>query len=74
MTTKTQDPDGLVGTAEIARLAGVQPATVQRWTERHESFPAPVQTLSMGRLWRWGDVAEWIAIPRPAGRRPSKGS
>lgn len=62
------DGDDLVGTATIARLAGVQPATVQAWTERHESFPAPVQTFGATRVWRWGDVAEWLAVPRPTGR------
>jgi hypothetical protein len=59
---------GLVGTAEIARLAGVRPATVQAWTERHDSFPDPERVLSMGRVWRWGDVRDWLAVDRPAGR------
>lgn len=62
------DGANLVGTATIARLADVQPATVQAWTERHPSFPAPVQTFGSTRVWRWGDVAAWLAIPRPGGR------
>jgi hypothetical protein len=62
----------LVGTAEIARAAGVKPATVQAWTERHATFPAPVQTFGATRVWRWGDVAEWLAIPRKPGR-PRRG-
>jgi predicted DNA-binding transcriptional regulator AlpA len=60
--------DDLVGVAEIAERAGVKPATVQAWTERHATFPAPVQTFGVTRVWRWGDVAEWLAIPRKPGR------
>lgn len=66
------DPSNLVPTSEIAKLAGVKTTTVQAWTERHPSFPAPVRTFGTTRVWRWGDVAEWLAIPRPAGR-PRKG-
>lgn len=63
------EPIELVTSGEVARFAGVQPQTVQAWTERHASFPAPVRTFGTTRVWRWGDVAEWLAIPRPAGRR-----
>lgn len=67
-TVRTIPPVDLVGLAEIAEMAGVQRETVQAWTERHANFPAPVQTLAMGRVWRRGDVADWIAVPRGPGR------
>lgn len=62
------DGDDLVGTSTIARLAGVKAATVQAWTERHPTFPAPVQVFGATRVYRWSDVAAWLAIPRPSGR------
>ena len=64
--------DTLVSAATIARVAGVKVATVHTWTERHASFPAPAQTFGVTRVWRWSDVAAWLAIPRPTGR-PRKG-
>lgn len=64
--------DELVSTGTIARLAGVQPATVQAWTERHQTFPAPERTFGATRVWRWTAVADWLAQPRPSGR-PRKG-
>lgn len=60
--------DALVGIAEIAARAGVKPDTVHAWRHRHPSFPAPASRLAMGPVWRWGDVAAWLALPRRGGR------
>lgn len=62
------EPLDLVTSGEIARAAGVQPQTVQAWTERHASFPRPARTFGTTRVWVWADVAEWLARPRPSGR------
>lgn len=54
------DVDQLVGTAEIAERLGVaQPETVHSWRRRHESFPVPVATLSIGLVWYWPEVERW---------------
>lgn len=58
----------LVSIAEIAARAGVARNTVQSWRRRHTDFPAPVVTLATGPVWRWSDVAAWVAVPRPTGR------
>lgn len=59
----------LVGVAEIAERAGTTVNTVHSWRRRHPgTFPRPVQELAMGPVWRWGDVATWLARPRPVGR------
>jgi len=53
-----------VGTAEIRiRLGGVSAQRVYAIT-RKPSFPAPVATLIMGRVWRRADVEAWIAANR----------
>lgn len=50
----------LVGTAEIRiRLGGISPQRVDAIT-RKPTFPAPVATLVMGRVWRRDDVERWI--------------
>jgi hypothetical protein len=60
--------DAMGGISEIAKRAGVKPDTVHAWRSRHATFPAPAQTLAMGPLWWWSDVAAWLAVPRKAGR------
>ncbi len=62
------DRDDLVGRGEIASRAGVAVATVDAWRRRHPGFPAPVATVGGVPVWRWRDVAEWVAVPRRAGR------
>ena len=49
-----------VGVTEIADRAGVKPDTVQKWRTRHDSFPPPAVALSMGPIWDWHVVAEWL--------------
>ena len=57
-----------VGVLEIAELAKVRPVTVQKWRERHESFPRPRWTVSGQPAWDWWEVQEWLRHPRPVGR------
>ena len=58
----------LAGIAEIAERAGVKPDTVHAWRQRHADFPAPIVLLAAGPVWRWSDVARWLAVPRRSGR------
>lgn len=60
--------DAVVGVTEIAERANVAVSTVKQWRIRHADFPAPGVTLAMGPLWRWSDVAAWIAVERRPGR------
>jgi prophage regulatory protein len=64
----TQIPK-LAGLAEVAGLAGVSRARAGQITA-HPDFPAPVQRLAMGPLWREVDVRRFLATPRKPGRKP----
>lgn len=57
----------LAGVAEIAALARVSPQRAEQLT-RHPRFPAPVDALAMGKVWRETDVLAFLATPRPPGR------
>jgi len=61
-------PEIVMGTAEIADWLGVSQATVHQWRRRHPDFPAPMQTLATGPIWRICDVATWASRERPTGR------
>ncbi len=60
MTPPDRPVPELMGIAEIATLIG---RTRQRaWQiTTTAGFPEPVQTLSMGKVWRADDVREWLA-------------
>ena len=54
----------LMGTQEAARFLGVRPPNfVRDWAARHD-FPAPVATLSSGRVWLADDVDRYAAVRR----------
>lgn len=63
---------GLMGTREAARFAGVQPSNfVRDWASRPD-FPAPLATLSSGRVWLSIDVERYAArrrAPKPGAER-----
>ncbi|MFT4227066.1 helix-turn-helix transcriptional regulator [Micropruina sp.] len=48
----------LVGAAEIAKILGVSRQRVFQLTSR-TTFPAPVATLAMGKVWRTADIIDW---------------
>lgn len=60
--------DVLVGAHEIAERAGVTFSAVVKWQSRHEDFPKPVRTLTMGKMWLWPEVEAWL---RKRGRIPA---
>src|SRR5205085_278872 len=51
-------PDTLAGIAEIADLFGVTKQTALKYTRRPD-FPAPLDRLAAGPVWRLADVEEW---------------
>lgn len=50
----------LMGAAEIADYLGVSRQRVQQLATRAD-FPAPADTLSMGKVWYREDVEKWHA-------------
>ncbi len=50
--------DVLVGSAEITELLGLSRARTFQITSSPD-FPAPVQELKMGKVWRLTDVQAW---------------
>lgn len=62
MTTPTTatGPE-LVGVAEIAERLKVPRSTVSMWDSRRatNSFPRPVERLSMGPVYEWDAVQTW---------------
>ena len=69
MTSPDRPVPELMGIAEIADLIG---RTRQRaWQiTTTPGFPEPVQTLTMGKVWRATDVRDWV-LTNP--RRPLVG-
>lgn len=49
----------LVGITEIANHFGVKCNVVGNWVNRYESFPKPVTTLAVGKVWRLSEIAAW---------------
>jgi len=48
----------LVGAFEIATMLRLSRQRIQQLVARND-FPAPVQTLAMGKIWRKSDIVEW---------------
>jgi prophage regulatory protein len=63
-------PEDVAGVTEIAQILRVNRRTAARYVEL-ASFPAPVGTLSRGRVWLRADVDRWgkehlpLAVGRP---------
>ena len=63
-------PD-LAGITEIAALLDKSPRTVRNYVRRPD-FPAPVEELATGRVWRRADIEKWARahLPLRTGRPP----
>ena len=55
----------IVGPAEVASLANVNPATVRSWQLRGH-LPPPDATLATGAVWRRSTIERWL---KGAGRK-----
>ena len=61
----------LVGTHEIRiRLGGISRQRAHQITQT-ASFPKPIASLCLGRVWRADDVEAWIRSHRPTDRASS---
>lgn len=56
----------MAGLAEVAALAGVSRKRAWQLT-KIKTFPAPLQKLAMGPVWRESDVVKFLATPRAVG-------
>lgn len=63
--------DDLVGTPDVADRLGISRQRVAQLVEQTGRFPTPVATVRGTHVWRWGDIADWIAAgQRDMRRRP----
>lgn len=53
----------LMGTAEVAALLGVSRQRVQQLASRPD-FPRPAAVLTMGTVWRGGEIRRWHRLHR----------
>jgi predicted DNA-binding transcriptional regulator AlpA len=65
-------PDELAQLAEVAHVLGVSKRSAARYVDL-PGFPAPIDTLSTGRVWVRADVIAWGAanLPLRSGRPPN---
>lgn len=59
----------LLGIADVARLAGVTPATVAAYLSRRR-MPSPVARIGNSPVWSRPLIAQWLAARPGQGRRP----
>ncbi len=66
-------PDELAQIAEVAQALGVSKRSAARYVGL-PGFPAPIDTLSTGRVWVRADVVKWGKknLPLPTGRPPKQ--
>lgn len=62
-------PNELAGLSEVAAICGVTKRAAQKYTARPD-FPAPLDRLASGPVWRRTDVERWGRehLPLPTGR------
>ena len=64
-------PDELAQLTEVAQVLGVSKRSAARYVDL-PGFPAPIDTLSTGRVWVRADVVKWGKenLPLKQGRPP----
>ena len=64
-------PNEIASVAEIAAMLKVPKRTAARYVNRAD-FPAPYDTLEVGRIWRRRDVERWAKkyLPLTPGPKP----
>jgi predicted DNA-binding transcriptional regulator AlpA len=66
-------PDELAGLAEVAAICKVSKDTALKYARRPD-FPAPLDRLASGPVWRRADIEAWAAktLPLRTGRPPKQ--
>ena len=64
-------PDELAGLAEVAEICKVSKDTALKYARRPD-FPAPLDRLASGPVWKRAQVEAWAkeTLPLPTGRPP----
>lgn len=57
-------PDDILSITQIARTVGTDALTIQSLRHRHADFPEPADIRPAGPVWRWSEIADWLATPR----------
>ena len=82
VSLEVQQADGhlrheVVSAAEVARRIGLSRERVRQLALAPGRFPRPVGDVRGSRIWRWGDVADWLAAGgrgRPGRPRVAQGA
>lgn len=59
----------LLGTLEVAQLAGVSVQAVANWGSRHSDFPKPLARLASGPVWDGKSIRAWLSAHGLIGAR-----
>jgi hypothetical protein len=59
----------LLGTLEVAQLAGVSVQAVANWSSRHSDFPKPLARLASGPVWDGKSMRAWLSAKGLIGGR-----
>jgi len=52
--------DDIVGTPDVAARLGISRQRVAQLADQRGRMPHPIATIRGTRVWRWGDIADWI--------------
>ncbi len=53
--------DDIVGTPDVAARLGISRQRVLQLVDQPGRFPHPIATVRGTHVWRWGDIADWLA-------------
>jgi len=53
--------DDVVGTPDVAARLRISRQRVAQLVEQQGRFPTPIATVRGTHVWKWGDIADWIA-------------
>jgi predicted DNA-binding transcriptional regulator AlpA len=53
--------DDIVGTPDVAARLGISRQRVAQLVDQQGRFPHPIATVRGTHVWRWGDIADWVA-------------
>src|SRR5207253_7260029 len=53
--------DDILGTPDVAARLGISRQRVAQLVDQPGRFPHPIATVRGTHVWRWGDIADWIA-------------
>jgi prophage regulatory protein len=70
MGEANEDRQELLGTPEIAERLGVSRERIRQLVNTPGAFPVPAGRVRDTHVWRWGEIADWLALDRR--RKPGR--